>query len=344
MFIDHQQLIKPVSELEPSGSNLEYAPEFARLERTALGTPDRFMGDAVQPGTPADPLAAIEQSTALLGRTKDLRVALHLQRALLTRHGILGFLDGLVLLRRLIEEFWDGVHPGADPDDVGDFTMRANTVSAVAAPELLLALRQTAMIESRTLGPISLQDLWAATGETTGASPARVDPSQLGAVFREQPAARLVALVDSLQSAVRDLGAISLIFRTRAEHELDLGPLSKLLERAIEVIGKQLHAVSDEAPVTALDLGIHAAKTPTDSDRHLDLRAPRVGAIQSRHDVLRALEQICTYYANHEPSSPLPILLQRCQRLATLDFMDIVKELAPDALSRIELIAGTAGK
>jgi type VI secretion system protein ImpA len=62
--------------------------------------------------------------------------------------------------------------------------------------------------------------------------------------------------------------------------------------------------------------------------------------VRSREDVLRAIEQICAYYAAYEPSSPVPLLLKRCKRLVNKDFMDIVKDLAPDALSQIETIAG----
>jgi type VI secretion system protein ImpA len=67
------------------------------------------------------------------------------------------------------------------------------------------------------------------------------------------------------------------------------------------------------------------------------------GEIASREDVLRALDKLCAYYARYEPSSPLPILLQRCKRLVPMNFVDIVRELAPDGLGQIELIAGKTG-
>jgi type VI secretion system protein ImpA len=69
-------------------------------------------------------------------------------------------------------------------------------------------------------------------------------------------------------------------------------------------------------------------------------RAALSGEIMSRDDVVRALDKICDYYARHEPSSPLPLLLQRCKRLATMSFIEIVKEMVPDGLSQVEIIAG----
>jgi type VI secretion system protein ImpA len=66
------------------------------------------------------------------------------------------------------------------------------------------------------------------------------------------------------------------------------------------------------------------------------------GTIRSRDDVVMLLDKISGYYERNEPSSPLPLLLQRCRRLAALSFVDIVKDLAPSALQQVELIAGIA--
>jgi type VI secretion system protein ImpA len=65
------------------------------------------------------------------------------------------------------------------------------------------------------------------------------------------------------------------------------------------------------------------------------------GEIQSREDVVKTLEKICQYYARHEPSSPLPLLLTRAKRLASKSFLEIVQDLTPDALAQIQALAGT---
>jgi type VI secretion system protein ImpA len=56
--------------------------------------------------------------------------------------------------------------------------------------------------------------------------------------------------------------------------------------------------------------------------------------------VVRALDNICAYYRRHEPSSPLPLLLERCKRLATMSFIEIVREMVPDGIPQVEIIAG----
>jgi len=64
------------------------------------------------------------------------------------------------------------------------------------------------------------------------------------------------------------------------------------------------------------------------------------GAIQSRQDVVRLLDRICEYYARTEPSSPLPLLLRRAQRMAEMDFLQIVDELTPTMRAQLEPIVG----
>ena len=72
--------------------------------------------------------------------------------------------------------------------------------------------------------------------------------------------------------------------------------------------------VLDKAPAAA------AASMPT-------------GEIRNRADVLKALDRICDYYTDHEPSSPVPLLLARVRGLVDKNFIDILKDLAPNGLS-----------
>ena len=67
---------------------------------------------------------------------------------------------------------------------------------------------------------------------------------------------------------------------------------------------------------------------------------PIAGEIGSREDVIRVLDKICDYYARHEPSSPLPILLQRAKRLVSKTFVEIIRDLAPGGASEVETLAG----
>jgi len=67
----------------------------------------------------------------------------------------------------------------------------------------------------------------------------------------------------------------------------------------------------------------------------------KVGVVNSREDVVRAIDAICKYFARYEPSSPVPLLLQRAKKLLSMNFMEILQDLTPDAVSQAEKICGT---
>ncbi|MBV8377938.1 MAG: hypothetical protein JO279_13160 [Verrucomicrobia bacterium] len=52
------------------------------------------------------------------------------------------------------------------------------------------------------------------------------------------------------------------------------------------------------------------------------------------------MQKICQYYERTEPSSPVPLVLKRAARLAEMDFMQIIQDLSPEAVSQIRAITG----
>ena len=66
--------------------------------------------------------------------------------------------------------------------------------------------------------------------------------------------------------------------------------------------------------------------------------------LSSRDDVVAMLDKICDYYAKHEPSSPIPLILQRARRLVTMNFLEIIRDLADKGLPQVEAITGKEPK
>jgi type VI secretion system protein ImpA len=71
------------------------------------------------------------------------------------------------------------------------------------------------------------------------------------------------------------------------------------------------------------------------------VRPAASGEIQSREDVVRMLDRITEYYNKNEPSSPVPLLLQRAKRLVSADFMSIIKDIASDGAQQADLLLGS---
>src|SRR5690606_15510134 len=123
-----ESLLTPIGDEAPAGDDLEYDPEFLALERAAAPKAERVIGDAVKAAEEPDWEKVEELATALLGRSKDLRIALHLTTAWMRTSGMAGWCAGLGLIRGLLEHFWDTVYPQLDIEDDNDPTMRVNSV------------------------------------------------------------------------------------------------------------------------------------------------------------------------------------------------------------------------
>jgi len=62
--------------------------------------------------------------------------------------------------------------------------------------------------------------------------------------------------------------------------------------------------------------------------------------LRSRQDAISALDRVITYLEQTEPGNPAPLLIKRAQRLIGVSFLEIMSDLAPDALGSIENITG----
>jgi type VI secretion system protein ImpA len=332
-LIDTENLLHPIAGDEPTGTNLEYDPAFAALERAAQGKPEQQIGETIVAGEPPDWKTVHEQAAALLGRSKDLRIVAHLVRALLHRHGFLGLSEGLGVVQGLLERYWSPLHPRLDPDDHHDPTMRISALALLSDTQLLAALRAAPLVQSRSFGPISLRDIAVASGEMAAPAGApKMDMTSIEAAFQDVSDDVLEATALAITKAVEHLRRIEVIFTDSAGVSgPDVAGLTQILNQAGRAVGPRLER-RKAAAAAAGDSAVHTNGTGS--------RVALSGEITSREDVVRALDKICDYYARHEPSSPLPLLLQRCKRLATMSFIEIVREMVPDGLSQVEIIAG----
>ncbi|HEY6080231.1 MAG TPA: type VI secretion system protein TssA [Polyangiaceae bacterium] len=329
-YLDIAKLVAPIPGEAPSGPNLEYDPAFAALDKAAEGRPEVALGGSVTPAEPPDWRTVLSGALELLDRSKDLRVGVLATRALLYRHGPAAFAEGLALLRGLVETHWPSVHPQLDPDDSNDPTMRLTAFSALVAPGLMLALRQSALVDSRVLGPVSLADLFPATG-----SP---DTARISAVFEAAELAALETTFAALQQAISDLHAVDACFEAQTGGRgPDLAPLLEYFSKAHHALEPRLAAkrpVAAEAAADGASGASASAAAPPPAPKGLS------GDILTRDDVHKALDKICEYYQRHEPTSPVPLMAQRCKRMVTMGFLEILAEVAPEGVKQAQVVMG----
>jgi type VI secretion system protein ImpA len=327
--LDIGKLLAPIAGDAPAGPNLEYDPAFAAVDRAAAGRPEQVIGGSTTPEEPPEWNVVLDGAVELLGRTKDLRVAVLTARALLYRNGVAAFAEGLALLRGLVEQHWAVVHPQLDPEDNNDPTMRITALSALATQTLLTALRSAALVESRALGPVSLADLYPAAG-----SP---DAGRIAGAFETAELATLEATNTALAAAAADLRAIDSAFEAQTGNRgPDFAALLDYFNKGHQALSQRLVALRPAAAAAegASGDGAGGAAAPPPPPRGL------TGDILTREDVVKALDKICEYYARHEPASPVPLMAQRCKKLVTMSFFEILNEVAPESVKQAQLVVG----
>jgi type VI secretion system protein ImpA len=336
---DLEALLSETKESPPCGPNLEHDLSFFELEEAARAKPEQRLGDAIKPGEDPNWPKVIDLANSLFGRTKDLRVAVHLTRALTREEGIPGLASGLGLIHGLLERYWDHVHPLLEADQGGDPTERLNALAPLVDPETVVRdLRDADLVNSREHGQLQAREVEVALGRlaaprtSTSRAPKALGEihGQIAAAFasdRTVPTALHEARerVQSIQTLVAE--------RVGADRGIDLKPLAQCIESLVEACDAALGTRATQAGAPQAE---GTARAPGAERAVID------GEIHTREDAVRVLDLVCGYLERHEPSNPAPLFIRRAQRLMTKNFIEIVKDLMPDSLSNLEKLAGEA--
>src|SRR5882672_375988 len=173
-IIDVEKLLTPVDGESPVGADLSYDPSVMEIDQIAAGKPEQQVGETIVPAEDPDWKELRSRCTEALGRTKDLRIAMHLLVTALKMEGLPGLRDGLGLVRGILEKYWDKFYPQLDPEDGNDPLLRMNIVSTLTDPvNFRRRLREAPLTMSPMLGKFGLKDIEIATGQ----APAPDDPS-----------------------------------------------------------------------------------------------------------------------------------------------------------------------
>jgi type VI secretion system protein ImpA len=313
---DLEALLRPVSDEARCGPDLDAAgdPAYVELGVAAEWKEAKYVGDKeVAPAVAPEWRKVGEAAAALLGVSKDLRIAKHYVAALSHTEGLPGFAAGMRLLRDLIDRYWESLHPaleGAEDD------WRKNLVMEVNAERGALGgLRDAPFAESRKIGRFSLRDIEAA------------DPQEIHReAIRDSDAAASAARAEACRQALADLQAIKAAFgRHQPSLALEFPAVEKLLRRAQQVF--------DDALGAATEIQADEQEAKANGGSH-------PGALRTRADARRQLESVCEFLERTEPAHPAPLLIRRAARLLDLSFLDIIRDIAPGAASQVEDLGG----
>ena len=330
-----------VSEAEPSGRNTEYDTKFAELETAAIATPEQQYGDTVIAGKEPDWQQMLRLATELSQQTRDLRVLLLLTRALTRLHGLGGLLYGMSSVNTASHALWDSLHPQLVIDDESDPQMRFSALSNFGDLDGLAAdLRQSVVLSSH-LGVLTVKDLERllehGSLEVNGVT---ITDSQLAQIVADVAKSKDAPVLELPRRIVAEINAVQEHFHHQlgSEFQPDLSTLVRPLQRISALLDSSGHTGSASDSAHA---GEHNDEMDTLAAAGGSVAAAKgIGGIQSRRDALRQLELVCRYLEINEPTNPAPFLIRRAMKFMEMNFMDILKEMAPDGLNQASFITG----
>ncbi len=348
MAIDIESFLSEVSAESPCGEDLSYDASFLALEDMLRTKAGGGVVEGVEEAAEEPNWREVrEKSSELLKRSKDLRVAMYLTISLLKLEGIHGLRDGLALLRGLLERFWDHLYPKLDPEDNNDPLERINilqslsptSVNAQDPMKFKQRLSEVPLCNSVQMGKFSLRDIQISRGEIAVPDDQRAkapDTAVIDAAFQDTATDELLLISQATQDAIEHIAAIMSVFSERASEGQTpdvsgfRGVLGNIQKRVQEYLAKRGHgeAVEEGAAVTGTEQKKGAISLS--------------GNIQSAQEALLALDKVIQYFERHEPSSPVPLLLRRAQRLVSKSFLEVVKDFCPDGMSQVEMIGGVS--
>ena len=336
--LESAQLLQPIADDRPCGESLEDTDLLASFDTF------RLFGQARPLDTPAEPnekripkppespewIEIRDKALEALAKSKDLRLLAHLGTALLRTDGVPAFADTLNVASEWLDRYWSQTYPLVDEDVI----LRRNALNCFADPMAVIdGLRRVRLVSSRQHGSFSLRDIDIATHQMPpGDADAQVDENQVNAAFGSMPLAELAQLHESVVSAVASLNKIDSRMRDAAGSEATPGfdPLTAQLARMNQVLRAQLLSHPDSKAATS---GVEAAAGSGEG-------ASAGGAVKSRQDAIRALDAVADFFKRTEPSSPIPLFLARAKRLVSKDFLEVLADIAPDAVAQARAAGG----
>lgn len=331
MRLSAKELIQPISDDLPCGENLEYDPDFQQMEAMLQSKSEQEFGDTVIAGSGPDWKGVGKQAADLLKRTRDLRVLSYATISQLHTDGLGAFKDALEALNACLETYWDIIYPELDAEDNNDATMRFNTLQILNDHHLVSdGLERTPLVILKGIGGFSLRDIEIAEGKIDAVEGEDTqDIAIIQGAFGEASPDDLAALGAAIGGSMEQLNRTAELWGTLTADAPALD-----VDESLKTLKDIRHALTTYAPVAvavADDSAEGAEAVPA---------APVSNAINNRNDVIHAIDRICEYYAAQEPSSPVPLLLRRAQRLVAKSFYEILEDMIPDGVPTARVIGG----
>lgn len=345
--INIDEILSPISDENPCGFDLDVIQDqdFNAFQLLSIGEPDKEIRiknpngageiNKVIPGKEPEAKLIIEKALLLLKKSKDLRLVTELSCALVREDGLFGLENGLKILYLFMDKFWDSFYPKLGEDEVNDPIFRINVMKDfLSSKKLIKLVRNSSLIESREIGKFKIIDIEIAQNKLNPiVGRTAVDMSLLELAFQKPDDEDVLKqLYNSLTKSLFYIDSIiQMLIKNSIYLEDEWAKISLLLKQVQALFKK-------DEQVEPMSLLASAAQNENSKMPNNRLK------LSCRSDVSNELKQISEFLKKSEPAHPAPLLIDRAIKLLEMDFLEIIGNLAPDAIDQIYSIGGIEKK
>jgi type VI secretion system protein ImpA len=342
-----QEIISDIVGDSVCGVNLEDDSGFQNFFFESQGTPERFDGQSTIPAEPPEWRTVKKQAIEFLVKTRDLKLISVLAQSVLNTEGLFKFEQCLNGLSQQVKTHWNEVFPALDEDD-GDPLERISALGHLCDKDFVInIIRQLPIANSKVLGNVTLQKIDRAVGPNGSKNEGDLELPQIIGIFKESDTEQNTATYTVVNQCITHLGEINKAFIEQAGNEYNvnfdaiievLTSLSNSLKKYGDLHLEVITEADEDSEASASEqqngdsVSVNTATSTSFSGTNMKLT--------SRNDVERCFGLILSYYQECEPSSPVPILVSRAKKLVNSDFLDIVRDIFPDALEQVQKLGG----
>lgn len=335
----YQHVVQPLSQELPCGENLDYNPAFILLQSRLQPKLDAEYGSFVEAAEPVNWTETEHDCLALLQKSKDIRLIVILMRCRLRKTGLPALAEGLELLSALLRTWPDELYPQLL--DEGEYApmLRANAFAELEDIHGLLADLRGQLLPKAAGLQINVREF----------EKAYQIPREEGALSEAAVAAMVHEWLTNAREAIVPMTqahfflqeikeTLSVMLGEDAPEFSVLGKILSLFAREFgsetptiaPVIETEPAAMTGNPPsvVEAVAPAVEASLPAIIPDSSLSQRG-----IHSRADALHRLQEVRSWFAMTEPSSPLIPLLKYAERSVGKNFSELLTMYPPEFIA-----------
>lgn len=327
----------PLHDEQVAGHNIEYDDDFLNLMNLLQDKPEQQYGDLVVEAGVKDWRAIYESCRQiLLHKSKDLLVMSYFTQSGIILNGLTGLKEGLFIIKENLERYWENVFPKLIDED-GDYDpdFRVNALSLFFTSDgILKDLKNAPLVKNGLSGKFhtlkEIEVFLEGYDESLYAGGIQRLVIDLSVATEDE-----YSPINQLKEAGVLMSAIKVLFERYEINGLRFELIEQLIQKILDLLNqseKPSLEPQDATSAKTADIKTAVSITPVMNWASY--------SVNSREDVQLLLEKIHVYFEKHEPSHPAPLFIRRIQKLMNLNFYEIMKDISPESLDRLENLVG----